>query len=196
MPPPASQTQVQPPGAQDAPDPWDEPGSQGPQTADRPPWAEPQATGHTGQPGTQPRQDPQDWPELQDAPWPAGLGRQGRSMPLLQQPAFREAARTSGMPYPGGPGSLVQVHRGFCIAPYDLVGQTGDLPPGSPEYNVFRRLSGRRHNRLPRQLREHGYQLSGYCLEPCANCSLACSRVVAVGARREHDKHQCPGCHD
>ena len=100
------------------------------------------------------------------------------------------------MPCPGGPGSLVAVHRGFCIAPFDLVGQFGDLPPGSPEFQVFRRLSSGRHNRLPRSLRDHGYQVSGYCLEPCVTCSLACSRVVAVGARKDHDRHECPNCHD
>ena len=140
---------------------------------------------------------PYDYPIVRDFTALARL--EGRQAPLGSMEKFRQIAKDLDMAPPGVAGSLVCQHKGYMYAPLDLVGYEGQLPAGSKESQVFLRLRPHRHRVLPPKLRNKGFSLAGYCLEPCVFhrlCATACSRTVCVEANATHDRHVCQGCEE
>ena len=140
---------------------------------------------------------PYDYPIVRDFTALARL--EGRQAPLGSMEKFRQIAKDLDMAPPGVAGSLVCQHKGYMYAPLDLVGYEGQLPAGSKESQVFLRLRPHRHRALPPKLRNKGFSLAGYCLEPCVFhrlCATACSRTVCVEAKATHDRHVCQGCEE
>ena len=70
---------------------------------------------------------------------------------------------------------------------------------GCKESQAFFRLRPHRHRALPPKLRNKGFSLAGYCLEPCffhRFCASSCSRTVCVAANATHNRHVFQGCEE
>ena len=65
------------------------------------------------------------------------------------------------------PNQLVGYSHGIWYAKAEAVGKSSSLPQAPPYTGAFAPLCPNREWRLPRSLRQHGYETEGYCLLTC-----------------------------